>query len=146
MSQWRAAEAFLKPSCTGKFNNIRKLSQPGQSGYNSRSDFPTGAGPLCLRRFIDLKSSSWTGALTSSGALAEFQRAIQMNPDFVLNHERLAHLYTYVGRFDDAISEETKARRLAGEDPKLIQTKEDALKEPPEAYINTYEVAMLYPV
>jgi TolB-like protein/DNA-binding winged helix-turn-helix (wHTH) protein/Flp pilus assembly protein TadD len=100
-------------------------------------------------------------------ALAALHEAERMNPEFVLTHERLAHLYSYLGKFDDAITEESKARKLAGEDTNLVQTREGELRKafasrgargywetllefsktsenPPEAYVNTFEVAMLY--
>jgi hypothetical protein len=80
---------------------------------------------------------------------------------------RLAHLYTYLQRYPDAIDEETKARMLAGEDPKLALLKQDQLKaafaargprgywetlldfskdkeNPPESYTNNYGIALLY--
>jgi tetratricopeptide (TPR) repeat protein len=100
-------------------------------------------------------------------ALAQFNKCAEMFPGFAIDHERLAHLYTYTGKFDDAISEETKARLLAGEDPKSALRKEDALRtalkkegpkgywkqviehsrmaeNPPEAYRGPYGVAILY--
>ena len=100
-------------------------------------------------------------------ALAELEKADKIDADFVLNHERLAHLYTYLQRYPEAIDEETKARMLAGEDPKLALLKQDQLKaafaahgprgywgtlldfskdkeNPPEAYTNNYAIALLY--
>jgi tetratricopeptide (TPR) repeat protein len=41
---------------------------------------------------------------------------------------RLAHLYTYMGRFDEAIAEGTKARILSGQDARAALTQEDALR------------------
>ena len=100
-------------------------------------------------------------------ALAELEKADKIDSDFVLNHMRLAHLYTYLQRYPDAIDEETKARMLAGQDPKLALLKQDQLKaafaahgpcgywetlldfskdkeNPPESYTNNYAVALLY--
>jgi hypothetical protein len=74
---------------------------------------------------------------------------------------------TNVGKFGDAITEETKARMLAVEDPELAVTKEDALRTAPasrgprgywetllefsnakenplEAYVGTYDIVILY--
>lgn len=100
-------------------------------------------------------------------ALAQFQKANEMNPNFSLNHERLAHLYTYMGKIEQAIEEETKARALSGEDPKVAVRKGDELRRalaargprgywetllefagakenPPEAYVSQYDKAILY--
>lgn len=100
-------------------------------------------------------------------ALAQFQTVNRLDPNFAINHERLAHLYTYTGKFGDAIDEETKARMLAGEDPKAALAKADALRlalaargprgywekvlelsgakeNPPEAYVGSYGLAILY--
>jgi serine/threonine-protein kinase len=62
-------------------------------------------------------------------ALAQFRKTDQMFPNFVINHERIAHLYTYTGNFDGAIAEETKARLLDGEDPREVSKKEAALRK-----------------
>jgi TolB-like protein/DNA-binding winged helix-turn-helix (wHTH) protein len=100
-------------------------------------------------------------------ALAQFQKAQQMAPDFAGDHERLSHLYTYLGNFDAAIQEESKARLLSGEDPRYIVKVEDALRQslaahgprgywekllefsrsdpnPPEAYVGSYGRAIIY--
>ena len=100
-------------------------------------------------------------------AFGQFQKANQMDPNFAINHERLAHFYTYLQRYPEAIDEETKARMLAGEDPKLALRKQDELKaafaargprgywetlldfskdkeNPPESYTNNYGIALLY--
>jgi TolB-like protein/DNA-binding winged helix-turn-helix (wHTH) protein len=100
-------------------------------------------------------------------ALAQFQKAQQMAPDFAGDHERLSHLYTYLGNLDAAIQEESKARLLSGEDPRYVVKIEDALRKslaargprgywekvlqfsrsdpnPPEAYVGSYGRAILY--
>ena len=100
-------------------------------------------------------------------ALAQFQTVNRLDPNFAINHERLAHLYTYTGKFGDAIDEETKARMLAGEDPKAALAKADALRaalaargprgywekilqlsgmkdNPAEAYVTSYGLAIVY--
>ena len=100
-------------------------------------------------------------------ALAQLQKSSQLFPNVAIDHERLAHLYTYLGKFEDAIAEETKARLLSGEDPKLAIRKEDELRQafaaqgsrgywlkllklshetnnPPEAYSTTYGFAIIY--
>jgi tetratricopeptide (TPR) repeat protein len=67
-------------------------------------------------------------------ALAQYQKANGLDLNFAVGHERLAHLYTYLGRFNDAISEESTARTLSGEDPQLVQSREDALHKALAAY------------
>ena len=90
-----------------------------------------------------------------------------MFPSFAIDHERLAHLYAYRGEFDKAITEETQARILAGEDPRSVVELEDALHQafasrgpqgywekqlelsarsdnPPEAYTARDGLAILY--
>jgi tetratricopeptide (TPR) repeat protein len=61
-------------------------------------------------------------------ALARMQEAARRFPNFPLNHVRLAHLYPYLGRFDGAIAEETKARLLSGQDARDAVHAEDALR------------------
>jgi TolB-like protein/DNA-binding winged helix-turn-helix (wHTH) protein/Tfp pilus assembly protein PilF len=61
-------------------------------------------------------------------ALTHLQQSTQRYPNFVLNHVRLARLYTYVNRFADAIAEDTKARVLSGQDPREAVRQEDALR------------------
>ena len=100
-------------------------------------------------------------------ALAHLQKTVVRFPNFTLGHERLAHLYTYLDRFDDAINEETKARVLIGEDSRDALGQEDALRvalaargprgywtellnvsqataRVPEAYTTNYGVAVIY--
>lgn len=100
-------------------------------------------------------------------ALGQLRKCDGLFPNFVINHERLAHLYTYTGKFEDAVAEEGKARLLAGEDPESVARKEEDLRRaladsgphgywekilefsrnkenPPEAYATPYGVALIY--
>jgi len=100
-------------------------------------------------------------------ALAQFQKANQMDPNFAINHERMAHLFADIGKFNEAIDEETKARVLSGEDPQAAVQKGEALRQafraggargywkqalelsvakenPPEAYVDRYGLAILH--
>jgi TolB-like protein/DNA-binding winged helix-turn-helix (wHTH) protein len=100
-------------------------------------------------------------------ALVQYQKANDLDLNFAVGHERLAHLYTYLGRFNDAIAEESIARTLSGEDPQVVRSREDALRKalaahgaqgywrtlldlstvkpnPPEAYDDAYGIAILY--
>jgi TolB-like protein/DNA-binding winged helix-turn-helix (wHTH) protein len=100
-------------------------------------------------------------------ALEHLQKVNQEFPRFAIDHERLAHLYTYRGEFDKAIAEETQTRILAGEDPRSALELEDSLRKafaargsrgywekllelsrrsnnPPEAYTTHDGLAVLY--
>jgi TolB-like protein/DNA-binding winged helix-turn-helix (wHTH) protein len=100
-------------------------------------------------------------------ALAQLQKSNQLDPNFALGHERLSHLYTYLGRFNDAIAEESTARMLSGEDPQVVRSREEALRQaltihgihgywltllnfatvkpnPPEAYDDSYGIAIIF--
>ena len=100
-------------------------------------------------------------------ALAQYLHCIQMNPNFALNHERLSHLYAHLGRIDDAITEDAKARVFSGEDPAKVLAEEQTLRKasasgggrafwlvllerasqkenPPEAYANDFGRAVIY--
>lgn len=61
-------------------------------------------------------------------ALAHLQKSAQRFPNFALGHVRLAHLYTYIDMFNDAIAEETKARLLSGQDAHEVIKQEDGLR------------------
>ena len=50
-------------------------------------------------------------------ALAQYKKCADLFPGFAINHERMAHLYTYLDRFEEAISEDTKAKLLVGQSP-----------------------------
>jgi TolB-like protein/DNA-binding winged helix-turn-helix (wHTH) protein/Tfp pilus assembly protein PilF len=100
-------------------------------------------------------------------AFAQFQRVNQLDPNFALNHERLAHLYAIMGKFDEAIAEDSKARILVHENPDSVQAKMDRLRRawsqhgprgywqaeldlaheapnPPEAYDTPLGLAVIY--
>ena len=100
-------------------------------------------------------------------SLAQFQKVNQIDPKFSLNHERLAQLYAILGRYDEAITEESKARLLAQEKPQDVLAKMNTLKRelvtggergyweeqlqsardrqnPPEAYARPYGLAIIY--
>jgi len=100
-------------------------------------------------------------------ALEQFRKVVQMFPNLAIGHVRLAHLYAYTGKLDDAISEETKARLLAGEDPRVALKKEDSLRQsaavggirgywekilefsqmkenPPESFTSSYGLAIIH--
>jgi TolB-like protein len=100
-------------------------------------------------------------------ALAQLQKSNQLDPNFAMGHERLAHLYTYLGRFSDAIAEESTARSLSGEDPQVVRSREEVLRQaltthgaqgywrtlldfatvkpnPPEAYDDAYGIAIIF--
>ena len=100
-------------------------------------------------------------------ALAQFRKAAEMFPGFAIDHERLAQLLAFWGKFDEAIDEDTKARLLAGEDEKSVLQKEATLRRawttggahgywkqvldstrlpvnPPEAYNSAFGTAILY--
>jgi tetratricopeptide (TPR) repeat protein len=100
-------------------------------------------------------------------ALAQFQKVAEMFPGFAIDHERLAQLLALMGRLDEAIAEDTKARLLSGEDEKAVLRKEAQLRHalktrgapgywkelleltqtadnPPEAYNSSFGTAILY--
>ena len=100
-------------------------------------------------------------------ALAQYQKCSELFPRFAINYERTAHLYTYLGRYEDAIAAETRARVLSGETPEAAHAKEESLRKalgtggpagywkkelefsrlpanPPEAYEGPYRLAIIY--
>ena len=100
-------------------------------------------------------------------ALEQFQKVAEMFPGFAIDHERLAQLLAFMGRFDQAIAEDTKARLLSGENEKSALAKEAKLRHawttrgalgywkalvelsqtaenPPEAYNSLFGTAILY--
>lgn len=100
-------------------------------------------------------------------ALAQLQQSAQRFPNFALNHVRLAHLYTYINQFTEAIAEESKAWQLSGLNaPEALHRSEElrlalaskgqqgywekvlefseAQINAPEGYNNSYGAAILY--
>jgi adenylate cyclase len=100
-------------------------------------------------------------------ALAQFHKSEEMFPGFAIDHERLAQFLAFLGKFEEAIDEDTKARLLAGEDEKSALQKENALRRawttggshaywkqlldftrlpdnPPETYNSPFGTAILY--
>jgi len=61
-------------------------------------------------------------------AEAQFQKTNQLNANFAINHERLSHLYASIGKYEEAIEEETRARILSGENPKSAVAKGEQLR------------------
>jgi len=100
-------------------------------------------------------------------ALTHLQKTTQIFPSYAIDHQRLAHLYAYRGEYDKAISEETRTRILAGEEPRSVLRLETSLRNavatrgprgywerllelshrpdnPPEAYTTNDGLAILY--
>jgi TolB-like protein/DNA-binding winged helix-turn-helix (wHTH) protein/Tfp pilus assembly protein PilF len=100
-------------------------------------------------------------------ALTQLNKADQIRPNSAINHERVAHLYSSLGRYDDAISEEEKSRILDTVDPEAGMTKARKLRaayfgrgtrgyweeeleltyekdNPPEFYHGAYGRAIIY--
>jgi TolB-like protein/DNA-binding winged helix-turn-helix (wHTH) protein len=100
-------------------------------------------------------------------SLTHLQQSVRRFPNFTLNHVRLAHLYTYLGKFDESIVEETKAWVLSGIDTGDALKRADALRSAlasngapgywervleisrtavnaPESYSSSYGTAILY--
>jgi TolB-like protein/DNA-binding winged helix-turn-helix (wHTH) protein/Tfp pilus assembly protein PilF len=100
-------------------------------------------------------------------AMAQFNKCAEMFPGFAIDHERMAQLHALSGEFDEAITQDMKARLLSGEDEKSALKKEDELRQalasrgargywqkvieltkmpdnPPEAYNSPFGTAILY--
>ena len=100
-------------------------------------------------------------------AIAQFRKCAEMFPGFAIDHERLAQLLAFLGKFEDAIAEDTRARLLSGEDENSALQKEAALRQalatsgsqgywkqlveftqlpvnPPETYNSPFGTAILY--
>lgn len=118
-------------------------------------------------RIQSFLSRTYIWARRYDDALAHLRNTTEMFPSFAIDHQRLAHLYAYREEYDKAISEETRARVLAGEDPHAVLKLEDSLRHafatrgprgywekllelsrrpdnPPEAYTTTDGLAILY--
>ena len=152
------AHLFYSNSCLSPLGRhdeaIREMKKAIElDPFSSRVQSFLGRTYLWARRYDD--------------ALAHLQKITQVFPSFAIDHQRLAHLYTYRGEFDKAIAEETRTRILAGEDPRDVVKLEDALRQafasrgprgywekllelsrrsdnPPEAYTVRDGLAILY--
>jgi TolB-like protein/DNA-binding winged helix-turn-helix (wHTH) protein/Tfp pilus assembly protein PilF len=58
---------------------------------------------------------TFTWARRYDEALAQYQEVDRLDPNFALNHERMAGLYATLAKYEEAAAEETKARLLSGE-------------------------------
>jgi len=110
---------------------------------------------------------TYVWARRDNDALAQYLHCIEANPNFALNHERLSHLYARLGKYDDAITEDAKARVFSGEDPAKALAAERTLRKavaagggrafwqgllkradekenPPEAYADDFGRAVIY--
>jgi len=100
-------------------------------------------------------------------ALGQFQKVNVISPNFALNHERMAQLLAILGKYEEAIAEESKARLLVGEKEPDVDAKMSVLRQmlaakgargywtqqlkfasntqnPPEAYVRSYGIAIIY--
>lgn len=107
----------------------------------------------------------WAGHIDE--ALLQFAKANQISPNSALGHMRLAHTYSSMARYEDAIAEEEKARILTGESPEAAVAKGRQLRNSfrqrgargyweqqlnliqlhdnlPESYTGSYGLAVLY--
>jgi TolB-like protein/DNA-binding winged helix-turn-helix (wHTH) protein/Tfp pilus assembly protein PilF len=118
-------------------------------------------------RFQCFAGRTYVWARRYDDAVTQFERVNQLDPNFALNHERLAHLYAMLGKLEDAISEEAKARTLTHESAENVQEKIERLRRasaqygaqgywqteldlahdpqnPPEAYDTSLGLAVIY--
>lgn len=118
-------------------------------------------------RFQCFAGRTYVWARRYDDAVTQFERVNQLDPTFALNHERLAHLYAMLGKLEDAISEEAKARTLTHESAENVQEKIERLRRasaqygaqgywqteldlahdpqnPPEAYDTSLGLAVIY--
>ncbi len=100
-------------------------------------------------------------------AVTQYRKVNQLDPNFALNHERMAQLYALLAKYEDAIAEETKARLLSGERSEEVGAKMNTLRRavmarggrgyweeelqfskdvqnPPEANVDFYGLAHIY--
>lgn len=100
-------------------------------------------------------------------ALKQYRECARLFPTFAINFERIAHLYTYMECFEEAIAAEMRARVLCGEPADSVSAKEDSLRKalqtegpkgywgkklefsrlpdnPPETYRGAYGTAIIY--
>jgi TolB-like protein/DNA-binding winged helix-turn-helix (wHTH) protein/Tfp pilus assembly protein PilF len=100
-------------------------------------------------------------------ALAQLQQCAERFPGFAINYERIAHMDTYMGRFEDAITQDTRAKILSGQTPEAALRQDVALRKalgaegpkgywrklleysalpdnPPESYRYPQQLAVIY--
>lgn len=100
-------------------------------------------------------------------AEAQFHTVNALNPNFAIDHSRMARLCAYSGRYETAIDEDVEARVLSGENPDEAIAKDNRIrravarngtrgywatllefsrdkKNPPEAYVTPFGIAILY--
>ena len=99
-------------------------------------------------------------------AMTQYKKCAEMFPRFAINHERIAHLHAYMGRYEEAIAEDTRARILTGEDPETAMKRDADFRKklavdgakgywmklmesaklpgnPPEAYVTPQHMAIM---
>jgi len=118
-------------------------------------------------RIQSFAGRTFTWARHYDEALAQYQKVNQLDPNIPVNHERLAHLYAVLSKYDDAITEETKARMFSGENPQRVLSEMNRVRQaftsrgaqgyweselhlaqttqdPPEGYARPYGMAQIY--
>jgi len=71
--------------------------------------------------------------------LAAYKKCADQFPAYAINQERIAHIYTYMGRLEDAIAADTRAKILSGQSPDSAMEQDRVLrnalaKEGPSGY------------
>jgi TolB-like protein/DNA-binding winged helix-turn-helix (wHTH) protein len=61
--------------------------------------------------------------------LAAYKKCAEQFPAYAINEERIAHIYTYMGRLDDAIAADTRAKILSGQPPETAMEQDRALRK-----------------
>jgi len=74
---------------------------------------------------LSFSGQTFVWAKRYAEALTQYKKCDELFPGFAINHERMAHLYAYMGQFDKAIAEDTRARILAGEKPDVAMKKDE---------------------
>jgi TolB-like protein/DNA-binding winged helix-turn-helix (wHTH) protein len=113
----------------------------------------SGQTPLWARRYEE--------------GLGAYKQCAEQFPGYAINHERIAHIYTYTGRIVEAIAEDTRAKILNGEAPEAAMQQDAALRKalaiegpsgywkkllefgrlpgsPPETYRTPQQLAIIY--
>lgn len=110
---------------------------------------------------------TYTWAHRWQDAEAQFHTVNALNPNFAIDHSRMARLCAYSGRYETAIDEDIEARVLSGENPDEAIAKDNRVRKavarkgtrgywatllefshekqnPPEAYVTPFGIAILY--